>query len=139
MLDGEAEMLEQYPSRRGFAEAVDADDCPWRSSTAPTYLRQKSVTPASTATRGTPGGSTLARHAASWRSKTLVHGIETTRDGDAVGGERVCAPIASATSEPVRDDHARLRARGVGEHVAAAADRGDLRGAARVGRERSAA
>ena len=60
VLDGKAEIFEQLAGRRRFAEAVDADH---RAAAidAPTYLRQKSVTPASIATRGTPRGSTDAR------------------------------------------------------------------------------
>src|SRR5437667_3135712 len=44
-----------------------------------TYLDQPAVTPASTATRGMPRGRTASRYAASWRSNTLVQGMDTTR------------------------------------------------------------
>ena len=43
-----------------------------------TCARNRS-TPASTATRGTPRGSTRVAVVASWRSNTSVHGIDTTR------------------------------------------------------------
>ena len=53
----EAEEPEQLTGRCRLAEAIEADDGPSR----PTYLRQKSLTPASTATHGSAGGSTLSR------------------------------------------------------------------------------
>src|SRR5436309_1484831 len=74
---------------------------PCRSSAAPTYLCQKSLTPASTAILGKARGRTLSRHTASWRSKRLVHGMATTRTGIPVSASAFCAPSASATSEPV--------------------------------------
>src|SRR3569832_21854 len=54
---------------------------PTTAPSRPTYLRQKSVTPASTATRGTPLVSTLALYAASCQTNTTVLGMETTRTG----------------------------------------------------------
>ena len=63
-------------------------DSPKRSmpTTAPsprTYFHQKSVTPASIATRGRPSGRTPALYCAVCRSNTVVDGIDTTRTGDA--------------------------------------------------------
>src|SRR5688500_2862998 len=84
---------------------------PRGSSAAPTYLRQKSVTPASTATRGMRAGRTDARYAASWRSNTLVQGIDTTRASmpPAARLSRACSAIG--TSEPVAMITARVPAR----------------------------
>ena len=99
--DGEAEMLEQHAGRRGLAERVEADDRAAPVVDGPDVLVPAAVEPASTATRGTPGGSTLARYAASCRSKTLVPGIDTTRTATPSAASAARAPIASATSEPV--------------------------------------
>ncbi|ENO90399.1 Permease protein PstA [Thauera linaloolentis 47Lol = DSM 12138] len=74
---------------------------PTTSPSRPTYLRQPSVTPASTATRGRPLGSTPAFQASSWRSKTLVLGMETTRTAMPSPASVFCAETANATSEPV--------------------------------------
>src|SRR6185436_14233866 len=73
---------------------------PRGSSAAPTYLRQPSVAPASTATRGIPGGNTLARYSGFSASNTRVHGIETTRAAIPSAASASRAPIAGATSEP---------------------------------------
>src|SRR6185503_6005104 len=74
---------------------------PTTAPSMPTYLRQKSVTPASTATRGIPRGRTESRYAASCRSNTLVEGIETTRTPTPSSPRIFCAASASGTSDPV--------------------------------------
>ena len=100
VLDGEAEVLEQHAGRRRFAEAVDADHGA-SIVEAPTYLRQKSVTPASTATRGTPRGSTLRDTPRPGGRTRSVHGIDTTRTAMPSLASASRAPIARRTSEPV--------------------------------------
>ena len=65
------------------------------------YLRQKSVMPASTETFGIPAGRTAQRQPASWRSKTLVQGIDTTRTPTPSSASAFCAASASETSVPV--------------------------------------
>ena len=74
---------------------------PRGSSSAPTYRRQPPVDPASTATLGTPAGSTLARQSASCASNTLVQGIDTTRMRLPASVRRRAESTASPTSEPV--------------------------------------
>ena len=75
---------------------------PTTAPSRPTYLPQKPVTPASTATRRrTALGSTDSRQAASWRSNTSVEGIDTTRVFRPAASSTCLASIASATSEPV--------------------------------------
>src|SRR5258708_15242792 len=71
------------------------------SSTAPTYFLQPSVTPASTATLGTPRGNTAARYAAFCRSNKLVHGIDTTRTAMPSFARASRAPSPKLTSDPV--------------------------------------
>ena len=68
------------------------------------YFHQPSVTPISTAMRGTPGGSTVLFQLEPCRSKTEVDGIETTRTAMrpcSAGASNCCALSASCTSEPV--------------------------------------
>ena len=74
------------------------------TTAAQPYFHQPSVTPISTAMRGTPGGSTARFHASLWRSNTVVDGIETTRTATAPFSglaSSCCALSASETSEPV--------------------------------------
>src|SRR5690606_30902676 len=72
---------------------------PTTAPSRPTYWRQQPVTPASTATRlRTDDGSTDSRYAASWRSNTVVEGIDTTRTWSPSCS---AAAVASSTSEPV--------------------------------------
>ena len=94
-----AEKLEQLARRRRFAEAVDADDARLRG---PTYLRQKSVTPASTATRGTPRGSTDVAIAASCAVEHAGGRHRHDAHGNAFCLQAASAlPSRAATSEPV--------------------------------------
>jgi hypothetical protein len=72
---------------------------PTTAPSRPTYLRQKSVMPASIATRlRQASGSTDSRYAASWRSNTSLDGIDTTRTPSP---SCPAACIAMPTSEPV--------------------------------------
>jgi hypothetical protein len=57
----EAEMLEQHAAGADSPKRSRPTTARARIVGAPTYLRQPSVAPASTATRATPRGSTLAR------------------------------------------------------------------------------
>ena len=75
---------------------------PTTAPSRPTYLRQKSVTPASIATRFLhQPGSTLSRYSSGCASKTFVHGIETTRTATPWSASTRIACIARSTSDPV--------------------------------------
>src|SRR5690606_22916578 len=94
-------MLKYLYSSLAGAEAPKRSR-PITAPSRPTYLRQKSVMPASTATRlRTALGSTDSRYAASWRSNTSVEGIDTTRVLSPAASSCALASIASDTSEPV--------------------------------------
>ena len=77
-------------------ESIDADHRAFR----PTYLRQKSVTPASTAILA---HRVAAPRCDSWdlagRKRRLRH--RNNSYGDVLLSQSLCAPIANATSEPV--------------------------------------
>ena len=116
-VDGDAEVLEQHARR---APTRRSGRCRRRrargSSAAPTYLRQPSVTPASTATRGTPGGQhrrppggvlTVERR---WCRASTRRARRCPRRR-----RRSRAAIASATSEPVAMTTARGPAAAAGQ------------------------
>jgi hypothetical protein len=95
--DGEAEELEQLAGRGRFAEAVDADDGAFEADVLAPEIADTGLDGDARNTRG----STPSRHAASWRSNTVVDGIDTTRAAMPFAASCVRAASASATSEPV--------------------------------------
>src|SRR5664279_5466972 len=86
------------------------------TTAAQPYFHQPSLTPISTAMRGTPGGRTSRFQASLWRSKTVVDGIETTRTATrpfSALASSCCALSARPISEPVAMITARGRPRAV--------------------------